>query len=61
LTVLIASDLDDSSILVNSRSFFARDRLLSLLRTTVVALKVSLLVIVVTSNVRLIALLLHVE
>ena len=48
-------------MLVDSRGFPARDRLLSLLRAAAVALKVSLLIIVVTSNVRLVTFLLYVE
>ena len=48
-------------MLVDSRGFSTRDRLLSLLRAIVVALKVSLLVVVVTSDVRLVTFLLYVE
>ena len=58
---LVASDLNHPSVLVDSRRFSAGDRLPSLLRTAAVALEVSLLVAVVTSDVRLVTFPLRVE
>ena len=47
----MTSDLDHSSVLVDGRRFSTRDRLPSFLRASAVALEVSLLITVVTSNV----------